>query len=142
MHWNLPPNPVDFEQREGRVDRYGGHAVRKNVANEHWPSVLRSDDPNPWRAAFEAAVTTRPDLGEFSPHWLYPGPAEIERHVPIYSLSRDRERYERLKKDMTLYRLTLGQPRQEDMLALLEERGIAAEAVEAVEAVDLRPPHH
>ena len=22
VHWNLPGNPVDFEQREGRVDRY------------------------------------------------------------------------------------------------------------------------
>ena len=24
VHWNLPANPVDFEQREGRVDRYKG----------------------------------------------------------------------------------------------------------------------
>ena len=31
-HWNLPRNPVDLEQREGRVHRYKGHAVRKNVA--------------------------------------------------------------------------------------------------------------
>ncbi|WP_375388369.1 helicase-related protein [uncultured Amnibacterium sp.] len=138
LHWNLPPNPVDFEQREGRVDRYGGHAVRKNVAHAHWEDVLRSSDPNPWRAAFDAAARNPdPGLGEFSPHWIYPGPATIERHVPIYPLSRDRERYERLKKDMTLYRLTLGQPRQEDMLALLEERGVD---VESVRAIDLRPP--
>src|SRR5699024_8032152 len=32
VHWNLPSNPVDLEQREGRVHRYKGHAVRKNVA--------------------------------------------------------------------------------------------------------------
>ena len=41
VHWNLPSNPVDFEQREGRVDRYKGHAIRKNVAaatgRRHWP---------------------------------------------------------------------------------------------------------
>jgi hypothetical protein len=30
--WNLPTNPVDLEQREGRIHRYKGHAVRKNVA--------------------------------------------------------------------------------------------------------------
>lgn len=137
VHWNLPPNPVDFEQREGRVDRYGGHAVRKNVANEHWADVLRSEDSNPWRAAFDAARDARPDLGEFSPRWLYPGPASIERHVPIYPLSRDRERYERLKKDMTLYRLTLGQPRQEDMVELLEQRGVDPADVALL---DLRPP--
>ena len=32
VHWNLPANPVDLEQREGRVHRYKGHAIRKNVA--------------------------------------------------------------------------------------------------------------
>ena len=34
VHWNLPANPVDFEQREGRVNRYKGHAVRKNVCGQ------------------------------------------------------------------------------------------------------------
>ena len=28
VHWNLPSNPVDLEQREGRVHRYKGHATR------------------------------------------------------------------------------------------------------------------
>ena len=28
--WNLLSNPVDFEQREGRVHRFMGHAERKN----------------------------------------------------------------------------------------------------------------
>ncbi len=77
------------------------------------------------------------DSQDAPPHWLYPGPAAIERHMPIYPLSRDLERYTRLKKDLTLYRLTLGQPRQEDMLALLEDRGVDPEAVTAI---DLRPP--
>src|SRR5205814_3261270 len=31
-HWNLPSNPVDLEQREGRINRYKGHAVLKNIA--------------------------------------------------------------------------------------------------------------
>src|SRR5262245_26296468 len=30
VHWNLPSNPVDLEQREGRVHRYKGHALRRN----------------------------------------------------------------------------------------------------------------
>jgi Helicase conserved C-terminal domain len=33
FHWNLPSNPVDFEQREGRVHRYKGHVVRRSVAS-------------------------------------------------------------------------------------------------------------
>ena len=35
VHWNLPGNPVDLEQREGRIHRYKGHAVRRNVAASH-----------------------------------------------------------------------------------------------------------
>ena len=31
----LPGNPVDLEQREGRIHRYKGHAVRRNVAASH-----------------------------------------------------------------------------------------------------------
>ena len=40
VHWNLPANPVDFEQRQGRVDRYKGHAIRKNVATAHRSAAL------------------------------------------------------------------------------------------------------
>ena len=50
VHWNLPANPADFEQREGRVHRFKGHAVRKNVGAAHRAEALRSDAPIPgWR---------------------------------------------------------------------------------------------
>jgi hypothetical protein len=39
VHWNLPGNPVDLEQREGRVHRFKGHAVRKNVARMYATST-------------------------------------------------------------------------------------------------------
>ena len=44
VHWNLPANPVDFEQREGRVNRFGGHAVRRNIAARHRASVMSSTE--------------------------------------------------------------------------------------------------
>ncbi len=43
-HWNLPSNPVDLEQREGRIHRYKGHAVRKNVAAAFAADALRNGD--------------------------------------------------------------------------------------------------
>jgi len=125
VHWNTPANPVDFEQREGRVDRYGGHAVRRNLAHRHGAAMLGADDP--WRAAYELGKDERSNLGEFAPHWVYPGPATIERHLSPYPLSVDVARLERLKSDLALYRLTFGQPRQEDMLALLRKRGLEAQ---------------
>lgn len=137
VHWNLPSNPVDFEQREGRVNRFAGHAVRRNVAQSHWPDVLVSDDAQPWRIAFEAAAGSATELGEFAPWWLYPGPARIHRVLAHYPLSRDIDKYERLRGALTLYRLTLGQPRQEDMVEMLAKRGIDGDSVPTI---DLRPP--
>ena len=52
-HWNLPSNPVDREQREGRIHRYKGHAVRKNVAAMFDFEALKNSDPDAWETLFE-----------------------------------------------------------------------------------------
>ena len=44
---------------------------------------------------------------------------KIERIVPMYPYSRDGLAYERLIKILSLYRLTLGQARQEELLEYL-----------------------
>ena len=44
---------------------------------------------------------------------------KIERIVPIYPFSRDEIKYDRLIKILSLYRLTLGQARQEELLDLI-----------------------
>jgi hypothetical protein len=137
VHWNLPSNPVDFEQREGRVNRFAGHAVRKNVAHAHWGDVLASDDPRAWRVAFNAALASENELGEFSPWWVYPGPTRIHRVLVHYPLSRDTAKYEQLRNALALYRLTLGQPRQEDMVEILAKRGVDPDDVPTI---DLTPP--
>jgi len=124
FHWNIPANPVDFEQREGRVDRYRGHAVRKNIAETHGTAALSAGGGNPWTRLYELARDHQDELGDFSPGWVYPGPHQIERHVAPFAFSTDRERYERMKRDVARYRLAFGQPRQEDMLDLMEQRGM------------------
>ena len=138
VHWNLPSNPVDFEQREGRVNRFGGHAVRKNVASAHGRQALAEarTGKHPWQCAFDAAVD-RQELGEFSPWWIYPGDARVERMIVHFPLSREDAQYERLRDSLTLYRMMLGQPRQEDMMELLRQRGVNQSQVAQL---DLRPP--
>ena len=122
VHWNLPSNPVDMEQREGRVHRYKGHAVRKNVAARHRAVAFRDGD-DPWEELFaEAAAQRAEDESELVPYWVYPGGAKIERYVPALPLSRDARQLERLKRSMAAYRLVFGQPRQEDLVAFLSER--------------------
>ena len=44
---------------------------------------------------------------------------KIERIVPMYPFSRDIAQYHRLIKILSLYRLTLGQARQEELLEYL-----------------------
>ena len=47
VHWNLPSNPVDLEQREGRIHRYKGHAVRRNVAERHRDVAMADPESDP-----------------------------------------------------------------------------------------------
>ncbi len=141
VHWNTPPNPVDFEQREGRVSRYKGHAIRRNVGHRHREDALRSGSRDPWAAAFDAAGRGRPSgCDDLYPFWVFPGPFSIERHVPQLPLSRDRHRYEQVRNSLTLYRLAFGQPRQEDLLALLRNYDGPGPKDGATGLVDLRPP--
>jgi hypothetical protein len=144
VHWNLPANPVDLEQREGRVHRYKGHAVRRNVAGAHGREVLASPSPDPWSAMFQLARLSPKARGksELVPYWVYPGRHKIERYVPSLPLSREHQRLARLLKSLALYRLVFGQPRQEDLVALLSERleqGKIARAVRDLR-IDLSPP--
>src|SRR5205823_12656268 len=81
-HWNLPSNPVDLEQREGRIHRYQGHAVRKNVAATHAAEAFRRLDSDVWETVFALGCARRPTHeNDLVPYWLFPGDAKIERHV-------------------------------------------------------------
>lgn len=144
VHWNLPANPADFEQREGRVHRFKGHAVRKNVGAAHRADALRSREPDPWNAAFAAAELSRgPEMNDLWPWWTYPGDSKIERWIPSFPLSRDQQRETRLQRQRALYRLAFGQPRQEDLLTILDQQGYADNDERLADLrIDLRPPRH
>ena len=143
MHWNVPTNPVDLEQREGRVHRYKGYAVRKNVAAMHGAAVLGEGAKDVWHALFEAARKESSDGGGLVPYWLFPleGGAHIERHVPALPLSWDSSQLQALKRSLAVYRMVFGQPRQEDLVAFLLERAPPEELkkIEPLLRIDLCP---
>lgn len=144
VHWNLPNNPVDLEQREGRVHRYKGHAVRKNVALRHGAGAL-ADEGDAWAAAFRLACQDRLETdSELVPYWIYPVEhgAKVERHILALPLSRELDRLKRLRDALAVYRLAFGQARQEDVIDHLLER-LGPERATALAAelrIDLRPP--
>lgn len=72
VHWNLPSNPVDMEQREGRVHRYKGHAVRKNVAAAYADRAVGTNG-DVWAQLFAAACDDRdPGENDLVPYWVFP----------------------------------------------------------------------
>ena len=143
IHWNLPGNPVDLEQREGRVHRYKGHAVRRNVAVSHGPDALRRWRPGDdvWRLIFELAekAARSVDDSDLVPHWIAPGTHKVERHVPQLPYTTEVEAFDRLKRQLAAYRVVFGQPRQEELLALLDQSGVDTTQLRNW-AVDLSPP--
>lgn len=124
LHWDLPSNPVDLEQREGRIRRFGGLAVRRALAERYEKEVAGS---LPWQSIAACAERDRPvDDPGLQPWWIQEG-ALVRRHYLDVPLSERRLRLESLKRRRLLYRLVLGQPDQEDLLADLEARGVSPE---------------
>jgi hypothetical protein len=127
VHWNLPSNPQDLEQREGRINRFNCLAVRRNLS--HF-----DNESFGWAELFMNARARV--VEEFAnkytgmvPNWCLPTEwikqheaniEWIERIVPQYPMSSDIERYNRLIDVLSLYRLTMGQPRQEELLDMLK----------------------
>lgn len=121
VHWNLPSNPIDLEQREGRINRFECLAIRQNVAKRYGNITFKS---NVWNELFqEAKLRESSDKSsDLIPYWGLKETKDmirIERIVPMYPFSRDQEAYKRLIKILSLYRLTLGQARQEELLEYL-----------------------
>jgi len=136
-------NPVDLEQREGRVHRYKGHAVRKNIAAA-FASAARNGTADPWSAMFEAARRSRHDgENDLFPFWVTPnGEAKIERHIASLPQSREIVQQTNLRRSLVLYRMVFGQNRQEDLVEFLLSRLPQEEVDQIVEVcrVDLSPP--
>ncbi|HEY1778066.1 MAG TPA: helicase-related protein [Solirubrobacteraceae bacterium] len=144
VHWNLPSNPVDLEQREGRIHRFKNHAVRRNVAQTYGDELMLEPGTDPWESLFARAAAERaPGVTDLVPYWLFPIAlgARIERHVPTLPLSRDRARIDDLRRSLTVYRLAFGHARQEDLVAYLVDRFGAAESQRLAGelAIDLSP---
>jgi hypothetical protein len=123
VHWDLCSNPVDLEQREGRIQRYGGLATRQAISTRLGGEALHSLDPgeSPWHRLAELADRHLGDDSGLAPWWLCDG-AEIERYVFDVPLSEQAHRLRRVQEQRLLYRLVLGQPNQEDLVEVLSRQ--------------------
>ena len=126
VHWNLPGNPIDFEQREGRVNRYKNLAVRQTLAKRYDGEVRFG--PKAWDDLFAIAEKRENDGNKPSgllPYWGIRAGADavpIQRLVYNYPFSKDGDLYDYLLRTMAEYRAVMGQPNQEELLGLLRKR--------------------
>lgn len=138
VHWDLPSNPLDLEQREGRIQRYAGLAVRRRLSAQLRDAVLAdcaTSRNSPW-LSMEQHAQRFVDSSGLRPWWVFDG-AEIRRHVFERPFGRDVVRFAVLREQRMIYRLALGQPNQEDFVEVLSRGGEAARKLLQPLALDL-----
>lgn len=136
-HWDLCSSPVDLEQREGRIQRFGGLTVRQPLAKKLGEQALlraRHELLSPWDIIAREADEAFGDETGLSPWWTMPG-ADLKRHLFALPQSRDIDRFARLRNQRLLYRLALGQPNQEDLVDLLTNHDL--ESAHSLQALTL-----
>ena len=148
VHWNLPGNPIDIEQREGRVNRYKSLVVRKRLAEGYQHEVVY-DGRDPWLQLFNKADEITSNNGRYSdlvPYWHLPkGKSKIERFVPMMPMSKDVKKLEHALKVLAMYRLAFGQPRQEELIDNLLNRKFSIKEEELIKKqliINLSPMLH
>jgi hypothetical protein len=141
FHWNLPYNAIDIEQREGRINRFKGFVIRKKLAEliSDEEIVKHRKEGSIWSTLFECGkVHNADDTSGIKPFWYLDSKNNeekstmIERFVPIHKFSKDQNKYERLKATLGLYRLTFGQPRQEELIEAFKESQLTIEEIETL----------
>lgn len=123
VHWDLSSNPLDLEQREGRVQRYAGLAVRRRLASQLRGDWLADEQSagSPW-IRLQQLADRFVDTSGLKPWWVFDG-AEVQRHVFERPFGRDMLRFAQLREQRMIYRLALGQPNQEDFIDVLSRGG-------------------
>ena len=147
VHWNLPSNPIDLEQREGRINRYKGLVIRQFLARKYRDALAQEDlSGDVWERLFALADRGERQPGgkcELVPYWHVETDGEkIERVIPLYPYSRDHGRLMKILHTLTVYRLAFGQPRQAELVEhLLERQFTDAEMKEILDhlMIDLSP---
>ncbi|WFU25125.1 hypothetical protein QA649_02425 [Bradyrhizobium sp. CB1717] len=127
VHWDLPTSPVDLEQRDGRVNRYGGLSIRKALVRRHNDRTAQIPiEGSPWLVLTGELEETCEGM---APWWGTDG-AVINRTVFLPPLSKQAGELDRLLASLSHYRLTLGQSDPEHLLRALHRRIEGADSEE------------
>ena len=130
VHWDLCRNPADLEQREGRIQRFGGSSIRRAIvqnlkAMKNLQVDGSSPGQSPWDEIAKLAEENLNDESGLAPWWVCAG-GGINRYVFDVPMSEQNHWLHWMQEQRLLYRLALGQPNQEDLLEVLASKGATA----------------
>lgn len=123
VHWDLPSDPVDFEQREGRIARYASLAVRQSLGAEHGAEALaRAANGSPFSSLL--AVAGEQSSGRTGlERWWLPTTGKPVSVSFDWRFSLRSKRKEDMLEELLYYRLALGQPNPEAFMEMLKRVG-------------------
>lgn len=141
-----PPEPGRSRTTGGRVHRYKGHAVQKNIADIYGPQArTEPENDDIWATIFQEATDTIDTTSDLVPYWVFTSDgsdaARIERHAPILPISQKEQQLAELKESLAVCRMVFGQPRQDDLVEYLLKHLSAGEVETALAdlQIDLSP---
>jgi len=129
IHWRLPANPVDFEQREGRINRYHCLALRKKLMDwyrdggENAYEIFQQAFENAKKRLCKNEKNVIVDCG-LVPDWILLDESKeknvkIKRYVPYFYLSKTNEDFNKNLMVLQLYRSVIGQTNPEEVMSRL-----------------------
>jgi hypothetical protein len=121
VHWDLPTDPVDFEQREGRIARYASLNVRRSLARKFGGQALTgSGGDSPYSRMLVAARGQKDVTTGLETWWL----STDDRPVSVtfdWKFSVRTTKMTAMLDDLMYYRLGLGQPEPERFVEMLKK---------------------
>lgn len=118
VHWSLKFNPVEFEQRDGRINRYQSYANRLNLYDRFYS---KNQNFSSWHTAFEDVINQERGIVKKS-RGLFPDFTvstnevgfPLVRECYYYPFSFEESKVNDVLKAVGYYRALLGQSSQEN----------------------------
>lgn len=139
IHWDMPRDPVEFEQREGRVSRYASLAVRRGLAKTLGDGARRVPHfTSPFARLLHLAETAKVREEESGLNRWWIGETRPKRIVFEWPFSLRSLRHADLERNLFYYRLGLGQPEPDLFMAFLRNLDVEP-SVARILALNLCP---
>ncbi|WP_175916071.1 hypothetical protein [Burkholderia sp. BCC1638] len=139
-HWDPARGPVELEQREGRVARFAGLAIRRALAGRDERPVP-PHGVSPWVFLSEWAKTIEDANKEIQlePWWCLDEAETVQCHFAPAG-SREHRQRELLERARALYRLVLGAANPGPLLEELEADPTVTPEIARAASLNLAPP--